>query len=63
MINLNEIIEIKATLYKPQINCKLFGYYNSKFYRTEMSLKQMYKNKYAGKGYICAMHSFKAVRC
>ena len=31
MINLNVIIEITATLYKPQFNCKTYKYYNSKW--------------------------------
>ena len=63
MINLNKRIKITLTEYITQIDGKPHKYYNTNFYRTKMSLKQMYKNKYAGKGCICAMHSFKAVRC
>ena len=63
MINLNKIIKITLTEYITQIDGNPHKYYNTNFYRTKMSLKQMYKNKYAGKGCICAMHSFKAVRC
>ena len=64
MININKRIKITLTGYVPQFSCRIpYEYYNTNFYRTKMSLKQMYKNKYAGKGCICAMHSFKAVRC
>ena len=64
MINLNKRIKITLTGYEPQVSlCLTSVCYNTNFYRTKMSLKQMYKTKYAGKGCICAMHSFKAVRC
>ena len=64
MINLNKRIKITLTGYAPQFSCRIqCQYYNTNFYRTKMSLNQMYKTKYAGKGSIFAMHSFKAVRC
>lgn len=62
MINLNEIIEITATLYKPQFNCKTYRYYNSKFYSTTVNLKDMYLIKYARKDYNSVLNPFKA-RC
>ena len=62
MINLNEIIEITATLYKPQFNCKMYRYYNSKFYATTVNLKDMYLIKYAEKEYNSTLNPFNA-RC
>ena len=59
MINLNEIIEITATLYKPQFNCNTYGYYNSKFYSTTVRLKDMYLIKYA-RDYNSTLNPFKA---
>ena len=61
MINLNVIIEITATLYKPQINWKLHRYYNSKFYATTVHLKDMYLIKYAEKEYNSTLNPFKAM--
>ena len=63
MINLNEIIEITATLYKPQFDCKTYRYHNSTFYATVVHLKDMYLNKYATKGYYIDKQSFKVVVC
>ena len=60
MINLNEIIEITATLYKPQFNCKTYRYYNCKFYTTVVHLKDMYLIKYAEKEYNSILNPFKA---
>ena len=62
MINLNEIIEMTATLYKSQFNWKTCGYYNSKFYSTTVHLKDMYLIKYARKDYNSVLNPFKA-RC
>ncbi len=62
MINLNEIIEITATLYKPQFDCKTYRYHNSKFYSTTVHLKDMYLIKYARKDYNSVLNPFKA-RC
>ena len=62
MINLNIIIEITATLYKPQFNCKTYRYHNSKFYTTTVHLKDMYLIKYAEKEYNATLNLFKA-RC
>ena len=60
MINLTERIEITATLYKTQFNCKTYKYYNSIFYSTTVNLKDMYIIKYARKDYRAALHLFKA---
>lgn len=62
MINLNGIIEITATLYKPQFNCKTYRYHNSKFYSTIVHLEDMYLIKYARKEYNAVINPFKA-RC
>lgn len=62
MINLNEIIEITATLYKPQFHCKIYRYYNSKFYAATVNLKDMYLIKYARKDYNSTLNTVKA-RC
>ena len=62
MINPTEEIEITATLYKPQFNCKTYKYYNSKFYSTTVHLKDMYLIKYARKDYNSVLNPFKA-RC
>ena len=62
MINLNEIIEITATLYKPQFDGKACRYYNPEFYSTIVHLKDMYINKYARKEYNSVLNLFKA-RC
>ena len=62
MINLNEIIELTATLYKPQFNCNIYRYNNSKFYTTIVHLKDIYLIKYAEKEYNSTLNPFKA-RC
>ena len=59
MINLNVIIEITKTLYKPQFNCKTCGYYNYKFYETTIHLKDMYLVKYT-RDYNGIINPFKA---
>ena len=59
MINLNEIIEITATLYKPQFDCKTYRYHNSTFYATVVHLKDMYLIKYARKDYNSVLNPFK----
>ena len=60
MINLTKEIELTATLYKPQFNCKPYRYYNYNFFSTTVHLKDMYLNKYARKEYDSTLNPFKA---
>ena len=63
MININKIVKITVTRYRPQFRGLLTAkYHGADFYRPEMSIEKMYLNKYAGRDYSCAIHSFKA-RC
>ncbi len=63
MININKRIKITVTGYVPQFRRGLTAkYHNANFYRPKMSIEKMYLNKYAGRDYSCAIHSFKA-RC
>ena len=63
MINLNEIIEITATGYLTQFSGNTSKYYNADFFVILASLKKIYLNKYATKGYYIDKQSFKVVIC
>ena len=60
MIYPNKRIEITVTEYITQIDSKPHKYYNADFFVTVISLKRMYENQYARKGYQSALNSFKA---
>ena len=62
MINPNKRIEITVTEYITQIDCKSHKYYNADSFVTIISIKRMYENEYARKGYHSAIQPFKA-RC
>ena len=62
MINPNKRIEITVTEYITQIDVKPHKYYNADSFVTIISIKRMYENEYARKGYHSAIQPFKA-RC
>ena len=61
MINLNKRIKIKVTGYESQIRWKADKCYNASFYLTKIYLRNIYKNRYIGTGYLGCMNLFKVV--
>ena len=61
MINLNKKIKIKVTGYESQIRWKADKCYNDSFYLTKVYLRNIYKNRYIGTGYMGCMNLFKVV--
>ena len=62
MININKIVKITVTGYRPQFRGRLTAkYHNADFYSPKMSIEKMYLNKYATKGFYVDKQPFKAV--